>query len=107
MKKEVQRMENEIVKSAMERMNEDLKKVYGVKRLRSCSAEVLETENFYILISYRTNIACIEKNTDTLYDYLRGVYGYTATSAQHISKFKKDYGAGKWGCEHEYRYYEV
>lgn len=107
MKKEVQRMENEIVKSAMERMNEDLKNVYDVKRLRSCSAEVLETQNFYILISYRTNIACIEKNTDTLYDYLRWVYGYTSTSAQHISKFKKDYGAGKWGCEHEYRYYDI
>ena len=107
MRKEIQKMTNEIVKSAMERMNEDLNKVYGVKRLRSCSAEVLETENFYILISYRTNIACIEKNTDTLYDYLREVYGYTATSAQHISKFKKDYGAGKWGCEHEYRYYDI
>lgn len=68
------------------------------QRLRSCSAWVYETANYYILRSYSTIIACIDKRTDTLCDFLRLVYGYTATSAQHISKFSKDYGYGKWGC---------
>lgn len=69
------------------------------KRLRSCTAEVAETENYYILRSYNTLVACIEKSTDTLADVLRVVYGYTSTSAHHIAKFRHDYGAGKWGVE--------
>ena len=72
------------------------------KRLRTCSAIVYETKNYYLLESYRTFIAAIEKRTDTLTDVLRIVYGYTATSAQHISKFEKDYCAGKWNCAERY-----
>jgi len=67
------------------------------KRLRSCTAWVFETEGFYILKSYGTFIACIRKHDDVLFDALRIVYGYTATSAQHIAKFAHDYGKGKWG----------
>lgn len=74
-------------------------------RLRSCSAWVYETTNYYFLRSYNTIIACIDKTTDTCYDVLRMVYGYTSTSAQHIAKFRHDYGSGKWGCEHEMRWY--
>ena len=65
------------------------------KRLRSCSAEVLETHNFFILRSYNTVVAVIDKLTGNTYDVLRVVYGYTATSAQHIAKFTNDYGNGK------------
>ena len=72
------------------------------KRLRSCTAWVYETENYYILQSYSTLIACINKTTDTLCDVLRVKYGYTSTSAQHISKFEKDYGQDKWGCHNRY-----
>lgn len=68
------------------------------KRLRSCNAWVYETENYFILRSYNTLVACINKNTDTLSDVLRTVYGYTSTSAQHISKFNHDYCKGHWGC---------
>lgn len=71
----------------------------SAKRLRTCSAKVYETDNYYILQSYRTNVAVIDKRTDTLYDVLRIVYGYTSTSSQHIAKFSRDYGVGKWGCE--------
>lgn len=60
-------------------------------RLRSCSAKVYETENYYILRSYATFIAVIDKATGTCYDALRRVYGYTATSAQHVAKFCNDY----------------
>lgn len=72
------------------------------KPLRTCSAAVVETNNYYLLKSYNTYIAAIEKKTDILADVLRIVYGYTATSAQHISKFEKDYCAGKWNCVERY-----
>nr|DAW97106.1 MAG TPA: hypothetical protein [Caudoviricetes sp.] len=65
------------------------------KRLRSCSAEVLETPNFFILRSYNTVVAVIDKMHRSTWDVLRMVYGYTATSAQHITKFTADYGNGK------------
>lgn len=83
------------------------------KRLRSCSAEVAPARDaetgellYYVLRSYNTVVAAIDVRTDTLYDFLRYVYGYTPTSAQHISKFSKDYGRGKWGCANRltYRY---
>ncbi len=63
------------------------------KRLRYCAAEVCETETYYILRSYNTIVAVIDKGTHVLFDALRVVYGYTTTSAQHIIKFAHDYGA--------------
>lgn len=78
-----------------------------VKRLRSCSAMVTTTDKYYILQSYNTTIAIIDRATDTLYDALRMVYGYTATSAKHIAKFRQDYGRDRWGCTKELRYYDV
>ena len=62
-------------------------------RLRSCSAEVIITSEWYLLRSYSTIVAAIHRGTGICYDALRWVYGYTATSAQHISKFAHDYGA--------------
>ena len=61
-------------------------------RLRTCSAEVFETENFYLLKSYNTFVAVISKATNICADVLRTEYDYTATSAQHIAKFISDYG---------------
>lgn len=82
--------------------------------LRSCSARVNYITNtetgeilYAVLTSYSTVVAIIYYATDTLYDFLRYVYGYTSTSAQHISKFSKDYGLGKWGCANVLRYYPV
>lgn len=68
------------------------------KRLRTCSAYVCKLNRFYILRSYRTIVAAIDTEDYICYDFLRRVDGYTATSAQHISKFQKDYGAGAHGC---------
>ena len=67
----------------------------NVKPLRKCSAEVYETAGYFLLRSYRTLVAVIEKSSGTCYDILRVAYGYTATSAQHIAKFSNDYGNGK------------
>ena len=89
--------------AALKEINGDTK----VKRLLSCTATVYNTDHFYILKSYDTFIACIEKRTDTLYDALRVVYGYTATSAKHISKFNHGpvyggYSGGAYGCKAVY-----
>ena len=62
------------------------------KRLRTCQAIVFEFDDCYILQSYHTIVAGIRKDTGEEFDFLRMVYGYTATSAQHIAKFFADYG---------------
>ena len=77
------------------------------KRLRSCKAWVYRCGKYYILRSYSTFIAMIDTETDTLYDYLRWIYGYTSTSAQHISKFEHEYCAGNWRCSERLTYYYV
>lgn len=84
------------------------------KQLRSCSATVFDIVDnatgkvlYHGLRSYNTIVAFIDVQTDTLYDVLRLVYGYTSTSAQHISKFARDYGSSKWGCVNTLRYYPV
>lgn len=77
------------------------------RRLRSCQAFTVETDNYIYLKSYNTIIAVIDKTTDTLYDLLRGVYGYTATSAKHIAKFNNEMGHGKYGCKNRYTYRDV
>ncbi len=64
---------------------------YDVERLRSCQAVVLITDGYYILRSYNTIVAVIDRCDGICVDMLRKVYGYTATSAQHISKFFRDY----------------
>lgn len=64
------------------------------KRLRNCQATVYAYDNekgrLYILKSYDTIVAAIGAS-GRCYDFLRYIYGYTATSAKHISKFFKDY----------------
>ena len=64
-------------------------------RLRSCNAVVYATKNYFILRSYWTMVAVINRNSGEAADVLRGVYGYTATSAYHIRKFFQDYLAVK------------
>ena len=59
------------------------------RSLYSCNAEIWEYKGFLALVSYGTPIAVDAPDNATLYDCLRIVYGYTATSAQHISKFSK------------------
>ena len=70
----------------------------GKKRckLYSCNAEIRECNGILVLVSYGTPIAVFAPDDGTLYDCLRVVYGYTATSSQHISKFQK------WLAENNY-----
>lgn len=110
MSKKIQLEANKEVMAAFDRYNEELNHdcpVVEVGRLRTCHAYVYQTPGFYVLRSYSTVVAIIEKSTDTCYDFLRAVYGYTNTSAQHISKFDKDYGSSMWGCKERVTYREV
>lgn len=107
MKKSEQMAINAKVKAVVDDFYKCEEYTESLGRLRSCTASVFRQGKYIYLQSYRTIIAVIDTDTDTLYDFLRLVYGYTSTSAQHIAKFRHDYGAGKWGCEYELRYYPV
>lgn len=99
-----QKQENEEIESMIEFFNEYFRSSsYGTaKRLRHCKATVYASERFYVLQSYNTIVAFIDRETDTLYDVLRFVYSYTSTSAQHIRKFEQDYCGSTWGCTNRY-----
>lgn len=59
------------------------------RRLDYCTAETFKVGSRYTTLrSYNTIVAFYDHETDTLYDVLRYVYGYTATSAKHIAKFR-------------------
>ena len=75
-------------------------------RLRTCKAVVYSTDNYYLLKSYETFVAAIEKSTGRIADVLRGEYCYTATSAQHISKFIHDYTSYPWNND-RYTYRDI
>ena len=110
MKKHEQELINNECLNAINRFNESrasLVDAIYTERLRSCNAVVIAYEDYFVLKSYNTIVAFIDRTTDTLYDVLRYVYGYTSTSAQHIAKFRHDYGRGKWGCLRELRYYSI
>ena len=66
------------------------------KPLRSCSATTFDLVDdttgevlYHVLRSYSTIVAFVDTRTNTMYNVLRYVYGYTATSAQHIAKFHR------------------
>lgn len=108
MKKKEQIAINAMVESIIDEVNAELSVEIPIFcAFRKCNATVAETKHFYILRSYHTFVAVIDKCTDSLYDFLRLTYGFTPTSAQHIAKFSKEYGRGYWGCEKIYRYYKV
>ena len=114
MKKSEQLAINEQVVALVNDFNKTNNYALNWRKLRSCSAEVAPIIDcktgellYYALRSYRTIVAAIDVRTDTLYDFLRYVYGYTSTSAQHIAKFDKDYGSGKWGCANRLTYRDV
>lgn len=78
----------------------------GKKRckLYSCNAEIWECSGILILVSYGTPIAVFAPDDGSLYDCLRVVYGYTATSTQHIFKFKKWLAENNYPVQHFVRF---
>lgn len=57
-----------------------------------------------VLVSYKTVVAIYDKRENTVYDFLRAVYGYTSTSCQHIRKFtdKMRYSFNRPGTVKDY-----
>lgn len=108
MKKKEQIADNAIVEQYIDELNAEIS-VDGLQyweRLRSCSAHVYRTTHFIILRSYNTIVAAVYQATPTaapvFIDFLRCVYGYTSTSAQHIAKFRHDY-CGSCGLSYTWR----
>ena len=98
--------------------SEDSKRYYGeiesllylvfnkgrkIWKLYSCKAEIWEYMEILVLVSYGTPIA-VYTHDGSLYDCLRVVYGYTATSSQHISKFKKWLAESNYSVQHFVRF---
>ena len=115
MKKEIQRQINEKVERAFEAFRRDCidDRNYDLTchvqwcRLRNCQASVCTIGKWKVLRSYNTIVALIDSETDTLYDFLRMVYGYSSTSCQHIRKFEKDYCNRYFGCDVVYTWREA
>ena len=72
-------------------------------KLYSCNAEIWGYMGILALVSYGTPIAVYTRD-GSLYDCLRVVYGYTATSSQHISKFKKWLAENNYHVQHFVRF---
>ena len=102
MKKEEQEKINEICENLYIDAMSEFSRNLPARKLRNCQAYVYESANYYFLRSYNTIVAIIDKESDTLIDILRVVFGYTATSAQHITKFNHDYCKGNWGCKYRF-----
>lgn len=91
MKKDQQVVMNNYVIENYSSMWDEFEDWDNCVKLRSCQAWVYETVNYFVLKSYNTIVAFIDKTTGEKFDILRKVYGYTSTSAQHITKFFRDY----------------
>lgn len=90
----IQNTENERVKNFWEENNIKISNDFysgKSKRLDYMTADTTETDEYIILRSYNTIIATIDKATGTYYDYLEYVYGFTATSSKHLSRFTSKY----------------
>lgn len=93
-KKEMQKLENQLVENAYGKMPKMWIKVckeHGYfERHDCCQAWLYQSKGYTYLISYNTIVAFID-DSGNMYDVLRLVYGYTATSAKHISKFRNKF----------------
>ena len=75
MKKDEQiKINNEVILKFSE-FCADGKRIGDAIRLNYCIAYVGEKQNYYFLISYKTMVAFIDKNTHICYDILRYTYG--------------------------------
>ena len=67
--------------------------LYHCKAAYAVFAEREDKTHWYALRSYKTLVCVAVYDSDRrrliIYDVLRWTYGYTATSAQHIAKFRR------------------
>lgn len=93
-KKEMQKLENQLVENAWSKAKKVWdnvpKRLDEFERLDYCQAWTYQTRGYSFLVSHETIVAFVDDN-DNMYDVLRLVYGYTSTSAKHISKFRNKF----------------
>ena len=93
-KKEIQKLENQLVEQAWQKAQKvwanGSKELDYVERIDYCQAWIYRTNGYSFLISYNTIVAFID-DSGNMFDVLRLVYGYTTTSAKHISKFRNKF----------------
>lgn len=97
MKKAEQKEINSRILDFIETYNRFDTETIKAEKLDYCQATIIYTtttggRKFKLLQSYNTIVACYDETSHILYDFLRYVYGYTATSAKHISKFRNRCG---------------
>ena len=103
-KKEKQIEVNKNAMIGMDLWNESVV-VESRERLYHCNAFILHLDNHCIALqSYGTFVALFDEESGYLYDLLRYTYGYTATSANHIAKFRNMLRGRIHG---EFRYYPI
>lgn len=88
MKKAEQENINTVIEVFLQAYMRDIMLVRCTKRLDYCTAWIGEDERFIVLQSYYSIVAVYDKKYNVFYDVLRYVYGYTTTSAKHISKLR-------------------
>lgn len=90
-KKEMQKQENMLVENAWKIAksvwHSQSIEIDETERLDYCKAWWYKAGGYIFLVSYNTCVAFVDENGN-MYDILRLVYGYTATSAKHIAKFR-------------------
>lgn len=93
-KKEIQKQENMLVENAWKIAKQvwfsQSIKIDETERLHYCQAWWYKTGGYIFLVSYNTCVAFIDENGN-MYDILRLVYVYTATSVKHITKFRNQF----------------
>ena len=72
------------------------------QNLYSCNAYIYITRRYIYLQSYATNISVYDVQNKKLYSLMRAVWGYSNTSAQHSSKFKRWLGENGYTVQSEY-----
>ena len=107
--KEYQRKINDLVIEIYHKSQEELNSYYPQQwtQLLSCKAWTYRTEHYIFLMSYNTIVAVYSLIDYSLYDFLRYVYGYTATSTQHIAKFRNQMRIRYGTVQDKFRYYPV
>lgn len=86
-RRQLQTVDNQLVEQCYSNLDVPREHIIGCKRLYQCQAQMYFTDYVVLLKSYNTFVAAFDINESTVYDFSRYVYGYTATTAQHVRKF--------------------
>lgn len=86
-RRQLQSVDNQLVEQFYSNLDVPREDITCSKRLYQCQAQMYFTDYVVLLKSYDTFVAAFDIDESTVYDFSRYVYGYTATTAQHVRKF--------------------